>query len=345
VEKSNASGGTLYWRATSGAALAETDLNGNITSEYVFFAGQRIARRDSSNNVYYYYTDQVGSTTAITTASGTPCYGATFTPYGEEHNTLNTCAQNYKFTGYERDSETGLDYAFARYYDSRLGRFLSADPLASNPTSPQSLNRYAYTMNNPNNLVDPLGLRWEVACVEAGGVKACTYDWYDDPVTVGYSNVLYQNDGGGGGGKSSAPINLTQLDSAQCAAAKTVLAREAQYGTPKAARMSGNTFGDNTLSPFNSTYVPNLQSPVGQIDLDWFTDVSGYGGGQYTNAIVYTGAKSLWTLARLSGGLAVGHYLPFADPGERNAVWQATINTSYADIFTPAYMQQACGGH
>jgi hypothetical protein len=109
--------------------------------------------------------------------------------------------------------------------------------------------------------------------------------------------------------------------------------------------MSGNTFGDGTLEPFNSTTVPNLQSPVGQIDLDWFTDISGYGGGQYTNAIVYTVGKSLWTLARVTNGTPVGNYLPFSDSGERNAVWQSTINTGYSDIFTPAYMQQACGGH
>ena len=158
VEKSNASGGTLYFRSVSGATIAETDLSGNITSEYIFFAGQRIARRDASNNVYYYYTDQVGSTTTITTGNGTPCYDATVTPYGEEHNTLNTCPQNYKFTGYERDSETGLDYAFARYYNSRLGRFMSADPLAGNMGDPQSLNRYAYVENNPTNYLDPFGM-------------------------------------------------------------------------------------------------------------------------------------------------------------------------------------------
>ena len=158
VEKSNASGGTLYFRSVSGATIAETDLSGNITSEYIFFAGQRIARRDANNNVYYYYTDQVGSTTTITTGTGSPCYDATFTPYGEEHNTLNTCPQNYKFTGYERDSETGLDYAFARYYNSRLGRFMSADPLAGNIGDPQSLNRYAYVENNPTNYLDPFGM-------------------------------------------------------------------------------------------------------------------------------------------------------------------------------------------
>jgi RHS repeat-associated protein len=196
VEKSNASGGTLYWRASAGAAIAETDLSGNITSEYAFFAGQRIARRDASNNVYYYYSDQVGSTTAITTASGAPCYEATFTPYGEEHNTVNTCPQNYKFTGYERDSETGLDYAFARYYNSRIGRFMSADPLSGDATDPQSLNRYAYVGNDATDYSDPSGmLRYPCRSVP----NNCS--WGD-----GFGDY------GSDPGLAGAPISITSYD-------------------------------------------------------------------------------------------------------------------------------------
>jgi RHS repeat-associated protein len=156
VEKSN---GTLYWRATTSDAIAETDLSGNAKSEYVFFSGRRIARIDSSANVFYYYTDQLGTTRTITTSSGALCYDAEFTPYGQETSHTNSCPQNYKFTGYERDSETGLDYAFARYYNYRLGRFMSADPLAGDLGTPQSLNRYAYVVNNSLSAIDPLGLK------------------------------------------------------------------------------------------------------------------------------------------------------------------------------------------
>jgi RHS repeat-associated protein len=65
-----------------------------------------------------------------------------------------------KFTGYERDWETGLDYANARYDASAQGRFLSVDPLLSSAdvASPQSFNRYSYVENNPLNLTDPSGL-------------------------------------------------------------------------------------------------------------------------------------------------------------------------------------------
>ena len=75
-----------------------------------------------------------------------------------KHNTVNSCPQNYKFTGYERDSETGLDYAFARYYNSRLARFTSPDPLSGSLRDPQTTNRYAYVRNNPTNLGDPTGM-------------------------------------------------------------------------------------------------------------------------------------------------------------------------------------------
>jgi RHS repeat-associated protein len=71
------------------------------------------------------------------------------------------CSTNYKFTGYERDSETGLDYAFARYYNQRMTRFQSGDPLAGDASDPQSLNRYAYARSNPVNLVDRFGLCYQ----------------------------------------------------------------------------------------------------------------------------------------------------------------------------------------
>src|SRR5271154_7626890 len=64
---------------------------------------------------------------------------------------------DHKFTGYERDPESGLDYASARHYSSTLGRFISPDPLSGTPGNPQSWNRYSYVLNNPLQLTDPTG--------------------------------------------------------------------------------------------------------------------------------------------------------------------------------------------
>jgi RHS repeat-associated protein len=162
VEKTNGSTGTLYWRSIFGGTLAESDLTASKTNgnyhEYVYFTGRKIARVDGSGSVFFYYADHVGTTRTIADSSGNMCYDADFTPYGQEMVHTNNCPQNYKFTGYERDPETGLDYAFARYYSSRLGRFMSPDPLGGDITDPQSLNRYAYVGNNPTSFSDPSGM-------------------------------------------------------------------------------------------------------------------------------------------------------------------------------------------
>ncbi len=65
-----------------------------------------------------------------------------------------------KFTQYERDNETGLDYANARYCSSSQGRFTSPDPLmaSAKATDPQRWNRYSYVVNNPLKFVDPSGM-------------------------------------------------------------------------------------------------------------------------------------------------------------------------------------------
>jgi RHS repeat-associated protein len=177
VKKSN---GTLYWRSIAGDAIAETDLSGNTISEYVFFAGRRVARLDASANVFYYFTDPLGNTRTITDATGHVCYDADFTPYGQEINHANTCPQNYKFTGYERDLETGNDYAFARFYNPRLGRFMTPDPLGGGLGDPQSLNRYAYVLNDPANLTDPSGLCGQDSRMRCKEAPKGFFDWNTD---------------------------------------------------------------------------------------------------------------------------------------------------------------------
>jgi RHS repeat-associated protein len=168
VSKSNLpaqAGGKLYWYGMGSAVLDESDLSGNITNEYVYFGGQRIARRDASGNVYYYVEDMLGTSRALTTSNGTVCYDADFYPFGGERTPLvNTCPQNFKFNGKERDPETGLDDFEARYYSSGLARFMIPDWAAKATAvpyaqfgDPQSLNLYSYVRNNPVTAVDADG--------------------------------------------------------------------------------------------------------------------------------------------------------------------------------------------
>jgi hypothetical protein len=68
---SSAGGGTLYWDGAGSDPLVETDLAGNLQFEYIFFNGQRVARRDgTSNPPYYYMTDHLHSTAVVTSSTG-----------------------------------------------------------------------------------------------------------------------------------------------------------------------------------------------------------------------------------------------------------------------------------
>ena len=98
------------------------------------------------------------------TSAGSVCYDADFYPYGGERTLTDSCSQEFKFTGKERDSETGNDYFGARFYTSSFGRFMSPDWSAkvepvpyAKLDNPQSLNLYAYAGNNPESVFDPDG--------------------------------------------------------------------------------------------------------------------------------------------------------------------------------------------
>jgi len=164
VKKSN---DKLYWYGMAADALDETDSTGSTTNsafnEYVFFVGRRIARRNSSSTVLYYFEDHLRTSREIVQAGQTtPCYDADFYPYGGERTPIvNTCSQSYKFTGKERDSESGLDDMGARYYSSSMGRFTISDPMFLNAdrlAEPQRLNLYLYSRDNPLRYFDPTGL-------------------------------------------------------------------------------------------------------------------------------------------------------------------------------------------
>jgi RHS repeat-associated protein len=89
-------------------------------------------------------------------------YRGEFDPHGQALlETGSALLNSHKYTGYERDQATGLDYANARMYTSNTGRFTSPDPAglkAASRKKPQSLNRYTYVANDPVNHYDPSGL-------------------------------------------------------------------------------------------------------------------------------------------------------------------------------------------
>ena len=114
-----------------------------------------------AGNPTYYVEDLLGTSRVLTTNTGIVCYDADFYPFGGERAYTNTCPQNYKFEGKERDTETLNDDFGARYYSNRFGRWLSAD-WSSVPvpvpyavlSNPQTLNLYAMVSDDPESFAD-----------------------------------------------------------------------------------------------------------------------------------------------------------------------------------------------
>lgn len=113
--------------------------------------------------VFYYHNDPTGSPVAITDAAGTKVWGADYEPFGEIAGLVETVPNNQQFLAKTVDPETSLHLLGARYYDGKIGRFLSVDPgllhgqQASTLGRGQFHNVYAYSANNPYRFVDPSG--------------------------------------------------------------------------------------------------------------------------------------------------------------------------------------------
>jgi RHS repeat-associated protein len=202
--------GTLYWGVPGSETLAETDLAGNVLENYIYFNGQRIARREPTSppTIHFYFSDHLGTHSLITDLNGTmpPQEESDYFPYGGEIPISGGDPNHYKFTGKERDSESGLDNFGARFFTSNIGRFMTPD-WAARPTTvpyavfgdPQSLNLYGYVRNDPVSSADADGH----GCFEGNrdnpgncsgdlmnafvndlaGLGAATHDTYDDTDT------------------------------------------------------------------------------------------------------------------------------------------------------------------
>ncbi len=133
--------------------------------EYIYSGGALLAKIDSSGTKYY-HQDQL-SNRLVTDSSGSAVEQLGTFPFGDSW--YNGTSDKLQFSTYERDSESGNDYALARQYVWRLARFTALDPLSGSIGDPQSLNRYTYVRNNPTGLVDPSGM---VDCLP-GMVENC----------------------------------------------------------------------------------------------------------------------------------------------------------------------------
>jgi RHS repeat-associated protein len=148
-----------------GEDIVEERLSSGGTVKYVHGLGidEPLAHQDGSGAVSYYLADHLGSIVQTTNTAKTVTLTRDYDPWGNLLQGASTAG--YAFTGREWDSETGLYYYRARYYDPRVG-FISEDPIGFGG----GVNFSSYVNNNPVNRTDPLGLA-------ASGGGCCNQDW------------------------------------------------------------------------------------------------------------------------------------------------------------------------
>ena len=154
---------------TAGIVIFVYDEQGQIIGEYnsigapieetVYLGNQPVAVL-KQNNTYYIHTDQLNTARAISNAADTIVWRWDSDPFGttaaNEDPDMDgvTFTYNLRFPGQYYDAETGLHYNYFRYYDPRVGRYITSDPtgLAG------GLDTYGYAAENPEKFSDPLGL-------------------------------------------------------------------------------------------------------------------------------------------------------------------------------------------
>jgi RHS repeat-associated protein len=260
------SGSKVIAEYDNGAAV------GSPSREYIYSGGALIAKIDSAGTKYY-HKDHL-SNRLVTDSSGNTVAQMGHFPYGESW--YNASGDKLLFTSYERDSESGNDYALARFNVNRLGRFLSTDPLGGAISNPQSLNLYTYTLNNPLNFIDPTGLHWECITytfMQVKGDPTCT--WVDDGSDGnpgGSSGGAGGGGGNGGGGEDGVGAVGANVQKNPCQVSKIVnfgpaaqLAEEAasNYSFGGIMSVTQVRFAESGDVVGVSGYVPNMTTLPG----------------------------------------------------------------------------------
>ena len=132
---------------------------------------------DMPFNLVFFKTDHLGTPRVITDQDGTVLSIHDYLAYGEELTDPEFTTNRMKFTGHERDPETGLDYMLARYYSAGGTRFLQVDPgYDYDKMDPMSWNLYAYVRGNPIMRTDPDGkFVFVVAIITLAAIDAALF--------------------------------------------------------------------------------------------------------------------------------------------------------------------------
>ena len=144
---------------TGYSQVIEEVVNGAVTRQYTYGL-QRISENQVVNSTWtpsFYVYDGGGSVRQLTNSAGAVTDEYEYDSFGNSFTKVGSTPNNYLYRGEQFDSDLGLYYLRARYYNPATGRFLSRDPYDGSTILPASLHRYLYASGNPVNRIDPRG--------------------------------------------------------------------------------------------------------------------------------------------------------------------------------------------
>jgi RHS repeat-associated protein len=156
IQKSSALGTTNYLYDGPNV-IEELDNVGTALARYTQSPGtDKPLAASRSGTTISYQGDGLSSATSLSNLAGSLANTYTYDSFGNPTASTGTLPNPFRYTAREFDAETGVYYYRARYYDPQIGRFISEDPLELDGGN---INFYAYVVNNPVLLTDPIGLR------------------------------------------------------------------------------------------------------------------------------------------------------------------------------------------
>ncbi len=190
-KKTNGSKVTQYSYNGADQVIGDQTSNGTISS---YIRGDRVlVKKDLTNQKdYYYLYNGHGDVVQMVGTDGSLVNSYQYDEWGNLTNQKETVANEFKYAGETYDSETGLYYLKARYYDPNIGRFLNEDTVEGEVNNPLSLNIYVYVHNNPLVYIDPSGNMpvWSLNLIAATYAKSKPADWEASLMVFGANGVL-----------------------------------------------------------------------------------------------------------------------------------------------------------
>jgi RHS repeat-associated protein len=170
-------GTTTYFLWSGSELIEEYDGAGDRRVQYIYgaeYSPVHVRADDASGieTVFDVHTDHLSTPRVVTDPSEGAVWRAEYASFGEASVDPSSSLEfGMRFPGQYFDRETGLHYNRYRYYEPRLGRYMSADPIGQL----SGINLYLYAASNPIAAFDPFGLEFEIEVTDSGGGNGSTY--------------------------------------------------------------------------------------------------------------------------------------------------------------------------